>query len=112
MRTEQEFIDAASLCWVSSAANPAVQVRVLSRNDDADLTQVVRWGRDLDTTAAGVIQHDYVEEVYLLDGELTDLSLDRTFGAGHYAFRPVGMPHGPYRTTTGCTMLEIRRRPD
>jgi len=58
-----------------------------------------------------VIRHDYYEEVHLLAGELYDLTLDRVFTAGHYASRPPGMPHGPYRTGTGCTMLEIRYRP-
>jgi hypothetical protein len=48
--------------------------------------------------------------VYLLEGELTDLTLGRTFRAGHYASRRPGMPHGPYRTPAGCTMLEIRYR--
>jgi hypothetical protein len=48
--------------------------------------------------------------VYLLDGELTDLTLGRTFRAGSYASRRPGMPHGPYRTPSGCTMLEIRYR--
>jgi len=31
-----------------------------------------------------------------------------TFRAGEYACRPIGIPHGPYRTEAGCTMLEIR----
>ncbi|MFJ9032683.1 hypothetical protein ACIRQP_29965 [Streptomyces sp. NPDC102274] len=47
----------------------------------------------------------------LSDTELHDLMLDATFTAGHYASRPPGMPHGPYRTVMGCTMLEIRYRP-
>ena len=33
-----------------------------------------------------------------------------TFRAGYYASRRPGMPHGPYRTPVGCTMLEIRYR--
>jgi hypothetical protein len=55
-------------------------------------------------------RRDYYEEVFLLVGELHDLTLGLTFTAGHYASRPPGMPHGPYRTHTGCTMLEIRCR--
>lgn len=55
-----------------------------------------------------MIRHAYYEEVYLLKGELEDLTLRRTFTAGHYASRPPGMPHGPYRTVTGCLTLEIR----
>lgn len=107
MRTEQEFIIAADVPWTQSAAG--VHVRLLSRADDTDLTQITRWEPGLDTSPAGVIRHDYVEEVYLLEGELTDLTLGASFGAGSYAYRPVGMEHGPYRSDNGCTMLEIRR---
>ncbi len=74
------------------------------------MTRLARWAPGLDTSSAGVITHAYVEEVYLLDGELTDLSLGTTFTAGYFACRPAGMPHGPYRTKTGCTMIETRYR--
>jgi hypothetical protein len=91
-----------------------VSERVLSADpgsDGAELTRLARWEPGLDTSAAGVIRHPYCEEVYLLEGELEDLTLGQTFTAGHYASRPPGMPHGPYRTRTGCVMLEIRYRP-
>jgi hypothetical protein len=35
------------------------------------------------------------------------LSLGLAFRAGEYACRPIGIPHGTYRTEAGCTMLEI-----
>ena len=57
-----------------------------------------------------MIRHDYIEEIYILEGDLTDLTLGKTFVEGHYACRPIQMPHGPYRTESGCTMLEIRYR--
>ena len=47
-----------------------------------------------------------------LEGDLTDLTLGRTFHAGHFASRRPGMPHGPYRTDSGCVMIEIRTAPD
>lgn len=71
------------------------------------LTRLARWAPGT-VSGAEVIRHAYVEEVYLLEGSLTDLTIGQTFGAGHYACRPPGMPHGPYRTDEGCTMLEIR----
>ena len=110
IKQEREFFAAGDLPWSDCPDNPGVQERVLSR-DEADatiLTRLARWAPGLDTTAAGVIRHGYVEEVYLLEGELTDLTLGQTFAAGHYACRPAGMPHGPYRTSPGCVMLEVR----
>ncbi|MBL1119753.1 cupin domain-containing protein [Streptomyces sp. 110] len=74
-------------------------------------TRLVRWEPGLDTSPSGVIRHEWVEEVYLLEGSHHDLTLDETFSAGHFAARPPGMAHGPYRTAEGCVMLEIRYRP-
>lgn len=107
VKQEREFFDTADLAWVPSPTT-GVSEKVLSRGEGTILTRLARWEPGLDTTDAGVIRHDYVEEVYLLEGDLTDLTLGRTFHPGEYASRPVGMPHGPYRTEAGCTMLEIR----
>ena len=111
MKRQREFFAADAMAW-REAQQPGTEEKVLSRDadDPAVLTRLVRWVPGLDTSDVGVITHDYVEEVYLLEGELTDLTLGRTFGAGHYASRRPGMPHGPYRTPAGCTMLEIRYR--
>jgi hypothetical protein len=110
VKGEREFFATGGLEW--SPVRAGVSERVLSR-DDADaavLTRMVRWAAGLDTTPDGVIRHDYFEEVFVLDGDLDDLTLDRTFRAGDYAARRPGMPHGPYRTATGCVMLEVRHR--
>ncbi|MFF2131484.1 hypothetical protein ACFVW1_40245 [Streptomyces olivochromogenes] len=52
------------------------------------LTRLVRWEPGLDTSLSGVIRHEWVEEVYLLEGDLHDLTLDQTFRAGDFAARP------------------------
>lgn len=115
MKDEHEFFDAGAVPWTDAAGSPGVSERVLSAGPGGDpdrpakeLTRLARWAPGLDTSAAGVIRHEYFEEVYILDGDLEDLTLGQTFGAGHFTSRPPGMPHGPYRTRTGCTMLEIR----
>ncbi|WNV89224.1 cupin domain-containing protein [Umezawaea sp. Da 62-37] len=110
MKQEREFFDVEGVPWRAAEGAPGVRERVLSAADEVVLTRIARWEPGLDTSAAGVIRHEYAEEVYLLEGELTDLTLGETFTAGHYACRPPGMPHGPYRTAGGCTMLEIRHR--
>ncbi|MFI5693047.1 cupin domain-containing protein [Kribbella sp. NPDC051586] len=105
MKEEREFFRTGGLAW--TAAGDGISERVLSRDSDGTLTRLARWAPG---TSSGeeIIRHEYVEEVYLLEGELTDLTLEQTFRPGDYACRPPGMPHGPYRTETGCTMLEIR----
>lgn len=112
MKQELEFIAAGDQVWAPGPV-AGTEEKVLSRDpDDPEiLTRLVRWQPGLDTSPAGVITHDWVEEVYILEGELLDISLDRSFVVGHYASRRPQMPHGPYRTPNGCTMLEIRYRP-
>lgn len=73
-------------------------------------TGLQRYEPGVDTTPLGVRAHDYWEEVYILDGALTDLTLGITFSAGMYACRPAGMPHGPWRSERGVLMLEMRYR--
>ncbi|GAA1841690.1 hypothetical protein GCM10009836_21360 [Pseudonocardia ailaonensis] len=106
MREQFEFFPVDGVEWQQAA--PGVEERVLSRGEGVTLTRISRWAPGLDTSAAGVIRHDFHEEVYLLEGDLTDLTLGRTFGPGEYASRRPGMPHGPYRTDGGATMLEVR----
>ena len=111
MKQELEFFTTNAMPW-RDASQPGIQEKVLSQDpgDPTVLTRLARWTPGVDTGDSGVITHEYVEEVYLLEGELTDLTLGQTFGPGYYASRPPGMRHGPYRTVTGCTMLEIRYR--
>ncbi|MFF0271304.1 cupin domain-containing protein [Kribbella sp. NPDC004536] len=105
MKAEREFFPSGQVEWAD--AGGGILERVLSRGADGMLTRLARWAPGT-TTSDGVIRHEYVEEVYLLEGELTDLTLQRTFRPGDYACRPPGMPHGPYTTETGCVILEIR----
>ncbi|WP_328998592.1 cupin domain-containing protein [Kribbella sp. NBC_00709] len=105
MKEQKEFFATGSLDWTD--AGGGIAEKVLSADSDGTLTRLARWAPGT-TSGADVIRHEYVEEVYLLEGELTDLTLEQTFRPGDYACRPPGMPHGPYVTETGCTMLEIR----
>ena len=85
--------------------------RILARDEDGDVaTRMLRFEPGCDTTPAGVVVHDFWEEVYILEGSLHDLSLDEVFGAGTYACRPPGMKHGPWRAPDGCLTFEVRYR--
>lgn len=110
MKDDHEFFPPNAMPWRDGPL-PGTAEKVLSQDpDDPDvLTRLARWSPGF-ATSDGVIRHGWAEEVYLLEGELYDMTLERVFHAGHFACRPPGMPHGPYRTTTGCVMLEIRYR--
>jgi ChrR-like protein with cupin domain len=73
-------------------------------------TRLLRFAPEVFTTAPFV--HDYWEEVYLIDGDLT-VGNDAAgnggegFAPGTYACRPPGAVHGPFRSNRGCLLLEI-----
>lgn len=56
--------------------------------------------------------HEYWEEVYLLSGDLT-VGNDAhgkggtAFQPNTYACRPPGAKHGPFKSESGCMLLEI-----
>ena len=56
--------------------------------------------------------HEYWEEVYLIEGDLT-VGNDaagrggESFAAGTYACRPPGAVHGPFKSNDGCLLLEV-----
>jgi hypothetical protein len=73
------------------------------------VTSIQRFAPGLDTSPNGMMAHDFWEEVYILDGEITDLRLGQTFVAGDYACRPPGMEHGPWQAGyTGCLTFQVR----
>lgn len=56
--------------------------------------------------------HDHWEEVFLLDGDLIVGNDDagnggEKFVAKTYACRPPGVPHGPFKSDSGCLLFEI-----
>ncbi len=65
-------------------------------------------------TGDDIITHTFHEEVYILEGSITDLSLGETFGKRYHAWRNPQMKHGPYQadTNVGCQMLVIARDPN
>jgi hypothetical protein len=107
-----EFFPAESVAWKPVAELPGAFERVLARDSDGRLlTRILRWAPGVDTSPLGPAVHDYVEEVFILTGSMRDLTLGETFSAGSYACRPPGMTHGPWATSEGCEMLEVRYQP-
>ncbi len=56
--------------------------------------------------------HDYWEEVFLIQGDLTVGNDEHgnggePFSAFTYACRPPGVKHGPFKSETGCLLFEI-----
>jgi hypothetical protein len=77
-------------------------------------TRLLRFKPGVFTTKPFV--HDYWEEVFLLEGDLTVGNDEhgeggQPFRAPTYACRPPGVYHGPFKSEGGCLLLEIHYYP-
>ncbi|MFF1453804.1 cupin domain-containing protein [Streptomyces sp. NPDC058274] len=107
-KPELEFHVPAGPWRAPAGAGPGVAEQVLAEDASGERRTVLqRWDPGTDTSAQGVARHEFWEEVYLLEGSLHDLTLDETFPRGTYACRPPGMPHGPWTSADGVTMLVV-----
>jgi hypothetical protein len=111
-KPELEFFNTDQISWKaveggSGATGAGIWEKILSQDEKSgDYTRVLRFDSGVETY--DVIQHDFWEEVIILDGSLIDKTLDKEFTKGMYACRPPRMKHGPYRTPNGCMTFELR----
>ncbi len=102
--------------WEVPHGYPAgIQQKILSGELDepgrrGSRTRLLRFEPGIFTTQPFV--HEYWEEVYLLSGDLTvgnDANGEggEAFEPNTYACRPPGAFHGPFKSDTGCMLLEI-----
>lgn len=102
--------------WEVPHGYPAgIEQKILSGLLDEDgrsgsRTRLLRFQPGVFTRSPFV--HEYWEEVYLLNGDLTvgnDANGEggEAFEPNTYACRPPGAFHGPFKSNTGCTLLEI-----
>lgn len=75
--------------------------------DTGEYTRLTCFLPGADTSALGAKSHDYPEEIYIVSGRIHDDAFDMWLEAGHYASRPPGEVHGPFRTDEGCVVLEV-----
>lgn len=111
-KPEHEFFPVDTVAFTPCAgAVSALTERVLAADPSTGTaSRMLRFAPGADTTPNGVQVHDFWEEVYILEGSITDLRLGESFGPGMYACRPPGMEHGPWRSEGGCLTFEVRYR--
>ncbi|SFI09122.1 hypothetical protein SAMN05216258_104202 [Albimonas pacifica] len=117
-KTHDEFypIDMGTDGWASPPGYPKeIQQKILSglldeENKTGFRTRLLRFEPGCYTTKPFV--HDYWEEVYLVEGDLT-VGNDENGEGGEsfqphtYACRPPGAVHGPFKSVGGCVLLEL-----
>ena len=102
--------------WEVPAGYPSgIQQKIISGgldevNKRGSRTRLLRFDPGVYTTQPFV--HDYWEEVFLVQGDLTVGNDEQgKGGTGYppftYACRPPGAYHGPFRSDKGCILLEM-----
>jgi hypothetical protein len=103
--------------WETPPGYPhGIQQKILSGSPDeaaksGSRTRLLRFAPGVFTTAPFV--HEYWEEGFLVSGDLivgndADGQGGESFAPHTYACRPPGAPHGPFKSESGCLLLEIR----
>lgn len=108
-KPEMEFRAVDDIPWRPVAGNDKQFEKVLAADEEGVGTRLLRF--EPGCVTGEVLRHTFWEEIWILEGELTDTRLGETFSAGMYACRPPGMPHGPFSTPKGCMTFEVRYRP-
>jgi len=74
--------------------------------ESGDYTRLTRFEPGADTSSFGPKSHNYPEEIMIIQGRLYDAAFDKWLEVGDYASRPPGEVHGPFKTVSGCVVLE------
>ena len=113
-KTEYEFFDpddAPGFPWTALQGDSTGQLSeiILSGSHESGyVSRLLKFEPGADTSPNGTLTHDVWEEVFIVDGEITDLRLGQSFTKGMYACRPPGMEHGPWTSSTGAITFETR----
>ena len=111
-KPEREFFATNTVAFTPCAGDvDTLTESILATDPETGVaTSLMRFAPGTDTTPNGVQAHEFWEEVYIVEGSITDLRLHETFTAGMYACRPPGMAHGPWRSDGGCLTFQVRYR--
>ncbi|MCP9773704.1 cupin domain-containing protein [Synechococcus sp. Tobar12-5m-g] len=93
--------------WVEGLEGQ-VQELILSEDPaTGEITRLTRFLPGADTAAFGGKAHDFPEEIFIVSGRLYDEAFAIWLEPGHYASRPPGEQHGPFRSDEGCLVLDV-----
>jgi ChrR Cupin-like domain len=94
-------------CPVAGLQGIAEELTLAADPATGEYTRLTRFLPGADTTRFGGKSHEYPEEVFIVSGRLFDEAFGQWLEQGHYASRPPGELHGPFKTDVGCVVLEL-----
>ncbi|MGH8913608.1 MAG: cupin domain-containing protein [Acidimicrobiia bacterium] len=103
------FYDPDLIPWLPEAGIEGLLSKTLARCEaTGSYTRLLKFLPGTDTSVAGPQSHDHLEELWIVEGAIHDLTLDQNFIAGMYANRLHHMDHGPWRAPGGAITYELR----
>ena len=83
------------------------QITISEDQLTGDYTRLTKFNAGFSTEKFGAKSHDYTEEIFVVSGRLYDEAFNLWLEPGHYACRPPGEIHGPFKAETDVIILEI-----
>ena len=106
-KKQQEIHETESISWTPIEGSPGIYEKILNKDPEAgSVTRLLKFDPGVRTT--DVLVHDFVEEIWVIEGELIDTRQNLELKKNYYGYRHPGMEHGPYYTKNGATTFEIR----
>lgn len=103
---QSEFHSVADHTW--NPIDPGVTQALLNEDPTTGRrTLLQRWEPGASNARLRPFVHDYVEEIYMAEGDLYDMTLGQGWSSGAYAYRKPGMEHGPFQSEGGCLMFVV-----
>jgi hypothetical protein len=93
--------------WLEGLEGQVEEVILSHDPATGESTRLTRFHPGADTSAFGPAVHDFPEEILILSGRLFDDAFGIWLETGHYASRPPGEVHGPFRTDRECVVLDV-----
>ena len=107
MKKPLEFFDPDSIAWEAVEGMPGMEQKILSGGkESADHTRLARGAAGSSYDVA--LEHDFFEEIWILEGSIRDKSTGEVYTTGMYASRPPGMAHGPFEFDENAVFFEVR----
>ena len=83
------------------------QITLAEDPETGDYTRLTKFSDGYSTEEFGPNSHDYPEEILIISGRLYDEAFQMWLEAGHYASRPPGEVHGPFKADGDVIVLEM-----
>lgn len=103
---QMEFHDAESRpnrSW--KVREPGIDEMILNHDPTTGRKTLLQRWQPGAANVQRIFVHEYIEEIYIIEGDLTDTRLAQSWQKGAYAYRKPGMEHGPFASAGGCLMF-------